>query len=298
MDDLGSPSHYSGSFFTPLLISLAGIITSSLVIVAYHLILVRYCLWRRRQQQLNNRHLQQMPGDQSKGVDQRILDTIPILSYSTKKGADQIECVVCLGELEEGDMVRLLPNCRHEFHVPCIDKWFMAHLNCPVCRSPIVAPIITPPVVPLAIEVESVNVAQSSPQGGDDHDHDDAGSGDVGVASTSRVQVESGGLLRHCVSLVLPMEGKQRGMITGLKRSVSLDQSCIIINIQRECEKESPSSSSSSSSCSTKDVLTQNRTYSAKSATQIDRMSRMLLRSFSQLRLGRGSSREIGILPY
>ena len=283
MDDLGSPSHYSGSFFTPLLISLAGIITSSLVIVAYHLILVRYCLWRRRQQQLNNRHLQEMPGGQSKGVDQKILDTIPILSYSTKKGADQIECVVCLGELEEGDMVRLLPNCRHEFHVPCIDKWFMAHSNCPVCRSPIVAPIIPPPVVPLAIEVESVNVAQSSPQG---------------VASTSRVQVESGGSLRHCVSLVLPMEGKQREMITGLKRSVSLDQSCIIINIQRECEKESSSSSSSSSSCSTNDVLTQNRSYSAQSATQIDRMSRMLLRSFSQLRLGRGSSRDIGILPY
>ena len=279
MDDLGSPSHNSGSFFTPLLISLAGIITSSLVIVAYHLILVRYCLWRRRQQQLNNRHLQEMPGGQSKGVDQKILDTIPILSYSTKKGADQIECVVCLGELEEGDMVRLLPNCRHEFHVLCIDKWFMAHSNCPVCRSPIVAPIIPPPVVPLAIEVESVNVAQSSPQG---------------VASTSRVQVESGGSLRHCVSLVLPMEGKQRAMITGLKRSVSLDQSCIIINIQRECEKES----ASSSSCSTKDVLTQNRTYSAKSATQVDRMSRMLLRSFSQLRLGRGSSGDIGILPY
>ncbi|GMY25033.1 RING-H2 finger protein ATL1 [Fagus crenata] len=298
MDDLGSPSHNSGSFFTPLLISLAGIITSSLVIVAYHLILVRYCLWRRRQQQLNNRYLQQIPGGQSKGLDQKILDTIPILSFSTKKGKDQIECVVCLGELGEGDMVRLLPNCRHEFHVPCIDKWFMEHSNCPVCRSPIVAPIITPPVVPLAIEVESVNVAQSSPQGGDDHDHDDAGSGDVGVASTSRVQVESGGSLRHCVSLVLPMEGKQRGMITGLKRSVSLDQSCIIINIQRECDKESSSSSSSSSSCSTKDVLTQNRTYSAKSATQIDCMSRMLFRSFSQLRLGRGSSRDIGILPY
>nr|XP_018625581.1 RING-H2 finger protein ATL51-like [Nicotiana tomentosiformis] len=51
---------------------------------------------------------------------------------------DKNECAVCLGELVEGEMVRFLPNCRHIFHVTCIDKWLIGHVNCPICRSPIV----------------------------------------------------------------------------------------------------------------------------------------------------------------
>ncbi|XP_066379135.1 RING-H2 finger protein ATL40-like [Miscanthus floridulus] len=46
-----------------------------------------------------------------------------------------VECVVCLQEMEDGDVVRVLPACRHFFHGGCIDAWLRAHSSCPVCRA-------------------------------------------------------------------------------------------------------------------------------------------------------------------
>lgn len=303
MDTLGSSNRLSGTFFTPLLISLAGIATSTFAILAYHTIVLRYCLRGRRQQQQERQQLANgLRGQSTIGVDQKILDTIPILSYTTKKcelfRVDQTECAVCLGDLEDEDKVRLLPNCRHAFHVPCIDRWFLGHSSCPVCRSPVVAP-----GAPLAIGGDgSVQIAQSSPhvhgdqEGGvhvhdhdhvRDHDHDAAGDA---VANTSREQQQQqpGGLIRHG-SLVFPTEEKPPRVINkGLKRSISMDHSCVIINIQKEHEKEHSASSSS-----TKDVP-----MSSRSARQVDLKPWKLLRSFSQLKSSRGSTTADGILPY
>lgn len=51
---------------------------------------------------------------------------------STQKEA---ECAVCLGEFEDGEWLKHLPNCTHVFHSACIDKWFQSHSSCPLCRS-------------------------------------------------------------------------------------------------------------------------------------------------------------------
>jgi hypothetical protein len=53
----------------------------------------------------------------------------------SKQGMAAVECVVCLQELEDGDVVRVLPACRHFFHGGCIDLWLSAHSSCPVCRA-------------------------------------------------------------------------------------------------------------------------------------------------------------------
>lgn len=45
------------------------------------------------------------------------------------------DCAICLGEFEEGEWIKLLPNCSHGFHVSCIDTWFQSHSKCPLCRS-------------------------------------------------------------------------------------------------------------------------------------------------------------------
>ncbi|CAL4970283.1 unnamed protein product [Urochloa decumbens] len=42
---------------------------------------------------------------------------------------------VCLEEVRGGEMVRSLPECRHVFHVGCIDAWLQWHVTCPLCRS-------------------------------------------------------------------------------------------------------------------------------------------------------------------
>lgn len=44
------------------------------------------------------------------------------------------ECPVCLGELQEGDMVRKLPYCLHLFHANCINQWLLKQPSCPICR--------------------------------------------------------------------------------------------------------------------------------------------------------------------
>ncbi|XP_008783976.1 E3 ubiquitin-protein ligase ATL41 [Phoenix dactylifera] len=46
---------------------------------------------------------------------------------------------VCMSLVEEGEMVRLLPNCRHVFHVDCVDVWFRSHSTCPHCHSSVEA---------------------------------------------------------------------------------------------------------------------------------------------------------------
>ncbi|KAI5680688.1 hypothetical protein M9H77_01915 [Catharanthus roseus] len=251
MEDINSPdpSHiiHSASFFKPLMITFIGIVSTSVALLLYHYILVKFFLRRRPQQPITaaNNHLTQ-PGNQqplTKGVDQKILQTIPILPYSIEElghqfRADQTECVVCLGELERGEMVRLLPNCKHAFHLPCIDQWFVAHSNCPICRSPMLAVKFDPPPAPQLPPFVDENrlLFQPAPPSDPEPEHRVITYTNGEDASSSRKQFESGGFLRHCGSLALPPidQQKRRGssrrrLITGLKRSLSLDQSYSVI---------------------------------------------------------------------
>lgn len=223
------------------------------------------------------------------GVDDKILDTIPILSSSTDNKAnnlfrvDQSECVIGLGELEDGDKIRLLPNCRHAFHVPCIDEWFSAQTHCPVCRSPIVATDLTNSMVPLAMEEDdgvgnSMTIPFRVEEGGEP------------VNGSRPVPVRPNGLLRHCVSVAFPAEGKSLCAVRELKRTMSMDQSDhVVIDIQT-LPDQMPSSSSSSSS---KPVLMRSRSYNKtiRSMRKLDRMSFMITKSLSQLQIGRSGNR-------
>uniref|UniRef100_A0A0D9WQX5 RING-type E3 ubiquitin transferase n=1 Tax=Leersia perrieri TaxID=77586 RepID=A0A0D9WQX5_9ORYZ len=44
-------------------------------------------------------------------------------------------CAVCLEELGEGAVVRMLPSCKHYFHATCVDVWLLSRASCPVCRG-------------------------------------------------------------------------------------------------------------------------------------------------------------------
>ncbi|WVZ54800.1 hypothetical protein U9M48_005546 [Paspalum notatum var. saurae] len=64
-----------------------------------------------------------------------LIGRIPEAVYeAAEAGAGAAECAICLGEFADGDSVRLLPTCRHGFHVRCIDLWLSAHSSCPICR--------------------------------------------------------------------------------------------------------------------------------------------------------------------
>lgn len=62
-------------------------------------------------------------------------------------------CSICLGDYNDNDMLRLLQDCGHLFHLKCVDPWLMLNPTCPICRtSPLPTPQSTPlaEVVPLA----------------------------------------------------------------------------------------------------------------------------------------------------
>ncbi|KAL2487832.1 E3 ubiquitin-protein ligase [Forsythia ovata] len=76
---------------------------------------------------------------ESLGLDSYIMHSIPITQFEKNKDEESCpsntDCAVCLGEFEEGQWVKHLPNCSHVFHVSCIDTWFQTHSSCPLCRS-------------------------------------------------------------------------------------------------------------------------------------------------------------------
>ncbi|CAA7034470.1 unnamed protein product [Microthlaspi erraticum] len=71
----------------------------------------------------------------SRGLDPAVLRSLPVFTFSDATHKDPIECAVCLSEFEESESGRVLPNCKHTFHVDCIDMWFHSHSTCPLCRS-------------------------------------------------------------------------------------------------------------------------------------------------------------------
>lgn len=68
------------------------------------------------------------------------LEPVVVASFPTEEFGDHFspgkdtQCTVCLAEYQEKDVLRILPYCRHAFHVNCIDIWLKQHSTCPVCR--------------------------------------------------------------------------------------------------------------------------------------------------------------------
>ncbi|XP_062219389.1 E3 ubiquitin-protein ligase ATL6-like [Phragmites australis] len=87
-----------------------------------------------------------------RGLDPAAVAALPIVPYAEirkhKSGGGGLECAVCLTAFDDGDELRLLPQCSHAFHPDCIDPWLEGHVTCPLCRANLENP--APPVVPLS----------------------------------------------------------------------------------------------------------------------------------------------------
>ncbi|CAN6372642.1 unnamed protein product [Urochloa humidicola] len=60
-------------------------------------------------------------------------------TYRAAEGWEERTCSVCLAELQDGEVVRMLMPCTHYFHAACVDKWMRKNATCPICRAPTVA---------------------------------------------------------------------------------------------------------------------------------------------------------------
>uniref|UniRef100_A0A7N1A5K7 RING-type E3 ubiquitin transferase n=1 Tax=Kalanchoe fedtschenkoi TaxID=63787 RepID=A0A7N1A5K7_KALFE len=73
------------------------------------------------------------------GLDPFIKEMFPTFRYSAVKGCSQggdgLQCAICLSDMEDEDVLRLLTVCCHVFHQECIDRWLGTQRTCPVCRA-------------------------------------------------------------------------------------------------------------------------------------------------------------------
>jgi len=121
------------------------------------------------------------------GLDEAAINSIAVTPYRAGRGLlGAADCSVCLGEFHDGELVRLLPKCGHAFHVPCIDTWLRAHVNCPLCRSDVLDPAVTageetgsnPPADPDAnANVQAEQRAAAASDAIPDHEEESSGQG-------------------------------------------------------------------------------------------------------------------------
>ncbi|KAH9107676.1 hypothetical protein AeMF1_017019 [Aphanomyces euteiches] len=57
------------------------------------------------------------------------------------RGGPTASCCICYEDYAEGDVLRILSKCKHDFHLECLDKWALTLANstrvpsCPLCNQ-------------------------------------------------------------------------------------------------------------------------------------------------------------------
>ncbi|KAL6964878.1 RING-type E3 ubiquitin transferase [Sarracenia purpurea var. burkii] len=141
----------SDNTLSPLIVAFIGIFAGAFLLVTYYAIISNY---RRRRSdrspdasetepnrnQTNQERRLETAGAEAEGLDEATVKSIAIRKSENGEVDGRSECPVCLGEFGEDEKVRVLPKCRHAFHLRCIDAWLKSHTDCPLCRANVVHP--------------------------------------------------------------------------------------------------------------------------------------------------------------
>ncbi|KAI3446637.1 hypothetical protein Pfo_029555 [Paulownia fortunei] len=117
--------------FKPSIAIIVGILTTIFSITFLLLLYVKHC--KRGTYAGNSRGHPLSRGNS--GINRKVIESLPMFRFSSLRGQkDGLECAVCLNKFEADEVLRLLPKCKHAFHVECVDTWLDAHSTCPLCR--------------------------------------------------------------------------------------------------------------------------------------------------------------------
>lgn len=130
--------------FRPSIAVIIGVLTTMFALTFLLLLYAKHCKRRSNSSALppfpGDHHLPSTPppplrAGRNSGVDRSIIDALPVFSFASLLGLkDGLECAVCLGRFEQPELLRLLPKCKHAFHLECVDTWLNNHSTCPLCR--------------------------------------------------------------------------------------------------------------------------------------------------------------------
>ncbi|XP_028781090.1 E3 ubiquitin-protein ligase ATL42 [Neltuma alba] len=133
-----APSQDAVSNFRPSLAVVIGIL-SFMFVLTFSLLMYAKCCTRGASSVHGNPESQpwliRTRSTRFSGIDKTVIESLPFFRFSSLKGSKEgLECAVCLSKFEDVEILRLLPKCKHAFHINCIDNWLENHSSCPLCR--------------------------------------------------------------------------------------------------------------------------------------------------------------------
>ncbi|KAK7379983.1 hypothetical protein VNO78_32288 [Psophocarpus tetragonolobus] len=132
-----APSGDAVSNFQPSLAVVIGILGVMFLLTFFLLMYAKFCKRRASAPVGDRRNQQTLMRSRSRfsGIDKTVIESLPFFRFSSLKGSKEgLECAVCLSKFEDVEILRLLPKCKHAFHIDCIDHWLEKHSSCPICR--------------------------------------------------------------------------------------------------------------------------------------------------------------------
>ncbi|MBA0693813.1 hypothetical protein Goari_004160 [Gossypium aridum] len=124
------------SNFQPSLAVVIGILCVMFALTFFLLVYAKFCHSAATVHADHHRRILNRTRSRSSGIDKKVVESLPFFKFSSLKGSKQgLECAVCLSKFEDIEILRLLPQCKHGFHIDCIDQWLERHSSCPLCRQ-------------------------------------------------------------------------------------------------------------------------------------------------------------------
>ncbi|WOG94366.1 hypothetical protein DCAR_0313660 [Daucus carota subsp. sativus] len=120
--------------FQPSLAIVVGVLGVMFILTFFLLFLAKCC---HRQSGSNGENEGRFGESRSgySGIDKTVIESLPFFRFSALKGSREgLECAVCLSKFRDIEILRLLPKCKHAFHISCVDQWLERHSSCPLCR--------------------------------------------------------------------------------------------------------------------------------------------------------------------
>lgn len=93
---------------------------------------------------------------------EQIVNATRNISFNDLINPNTAICPISLEHFNNNSQITEIINCGHIFNTSCLDRWFLTHHTCPVCRYDIREQPITEPTFTEEVEINSVQQQQSS----------------------------------------------------------------------------------------------------------------------------------------